>query len=83
MLTLLCSSKTNPKALGTKIFHNREEKIRIETIGAGAINQAMKAIAYANVRIDRSTIKLCCVPHFENLVSKDGKTQNAIVLEVL
>ncbi|MCM1259661.1 MAG: stage V sporulation protein S [Prevotella sp.] len=48
-MILKCSSKTKPAALGTYILKNiQKEDVKIKCIGAGAINQTMKAIAFAN-----------------------------------
>lgn len=48
-MILKCSSKTKPATLGTCILKNiHQEDIKIKCIGAGAVNQAMKALSFAN-----------------------------------
>ena len=65
MITLKCSSKTNPKALCKAIVKNYDETscVEIEAVGAGAVNQAIKAIAYASVEMKKNkNYKLDCHP---------------------
>lgn len=77
MITLKCSSKTNPKALCKAIVKNYNDMacVEIEAVGAGAVNQAIKAIAYAS---NKTEFKLDCRPRLENV---DGNI--VTVLEVV
>lgn len=48
-MILKCGSKTKPATLGTCILKNiHKEDIQIRCIGAAAVNQAMKALSFAN-----------------------------------
>ena len=82
MTTLLCSSKTNPKALAKKVEkYVDEETVKIEVVGAGAVNQAIKSVCYVNEN-RRNKDKVTILPKFEELTTKDGKEQIAVILEV-
>ena len=48
-MILKCGSKTKPATLGTCILKNiHQEDVKIKCIGAAAVNQAMKAVSFAN-----------------------------------
>lgn len=82
MTTLLCSSKTNPKKLAKAVEkYVDEETVKIEVVGAGAVNQAIKSVCYINEN-RRNKDKVTILPKFEALTTKDGKEQIAVILEV-
>lgn len=64
--TLKISSKSNPNAVAGAIagMLNEKGKVEMQAIGAGAVNQAMKAIAIARSFVAASGIDLICVPAF-------------------
>ena len=68
MESLKVSSKSDPKmlagALAGVIRETGEAEIR--AIGAGAVNQAIKAIAIANGFVASGDIELVCTPSFTN-----------------
>ena len=83
MVTLKVSAKSNPKSVaGALAGAIREEgKAEMLTIGAGALNQAVKAIAIARGYIAPSGIDLICIPAFHDLTI-DGEDRTAIKLLV-
>ena len=64
--TLKISSKSNPNAVAGAIagMLNEKGKVEMQAIGAGAVNQAMKAIAIARSFVAASGIDLIWVPAF-------------------
>ncbi len=58
--------------------HNRAEA---QAIGAGAVNQAIKAIAIARGYLQEDGIDIICIPEFVS-VEIDGKERTAIKLVI-
>lgn len=58
--------------------HHRAE---VQAIGAGAVNQAMKAIIVATGYLNQDGIHVCCVPEFSD-VTIDDNVRTAIKLVV-
>ncbi len=83
MITLKVSTKSNPsKIAGAVAGAIREEgKTEILTIGAGALNQAIKAIAIARGFVAPGGIDLICTPAFHDLIV-EGNDRTAIKLIV-
>lgn len=83
MVTLKVSAKSNPKSVaGALAGVIREEgKAEMLTIGAGALNQAVKAIAIARGFVAPGGIDLICIPAFHDLTI-DGEDRTAIKLIV-
>lgn len=60
----------------------REKKhAEVQAIGAGAVNQAMKALVLATHYLKEDGIHIVCVPEFAD-VEIDGKVRTAIKLVV-
>lgn len=80
---LLVSTKTNPRAVAGAIAESIKEKesVVITAIGAGAVNQAVKAIAIARGYVAPSGYNLTCVPSFCDL-EIDGEQRTGIKLIV-
>lgn len=55
--------------------------VQIQSVGAGAVNQAIKAIAIARGFLAPSGIDVCCVPSFADIVI-DGEYRTAIRFSV-
>lgn len=53
----------------------------VQAIGAGAVNQAVKAIAIARGYLSEDGIDIICVPEFTS-VDIDGKERTAIRLNI-
>ncbi len=56
-------------------------RVDIQAIGAGAVNQAVKAIAIARGYLERDIIAMSCIPSFTE-VRIDGKDRSAMRLTV-
>ncbi|MEO6913349.1 MAG: stage V sporulation protein S [Candidatus Baltobacteraceae bacterium] len=80
---LKVSAKSNPNAVAGALAavlrdHSRAE---LQAVGAGAINQAVKAIAIARTYLKGSEIDLVCVPSFID-IEIEGNERTGISLAV-
>jgi stage V sporulation protein S len=80
---LKVSSKSNPNAVAGALAGVVRERgyAEIQGIGAGAINQAIKAVAIARGFVAPSGVDLVCVPAFTDIMI-DGQERKAIKLIV-
>ena len=76
---LKVAAKTDPNALAGAIANciEKEDKVELQAIGAGAINQAVKAIAISRGYVAPSGVDLVCIPAFVD-IEIDGKDRTAI-----
>ncbi len=83
MDVLKVSAKSSPNAVAGALSGIIREKgiVEIQAIGAGAINQAVKAVAIARGFVAPSGINLVCIPAFTE-VTIDGEARTAIKLIV-
>ncbi|HHX93951.1 MAG TPA: stage V sporulation protein S [Tenericutes bacterium] len=83
METLKVSSKSNPNSVAGALANAFREKgiVEIQSIGAGALNQAIKAIAIARGFVAPSGRDLVCTPAFVD-ITIDGEERTAIKLIV-
>lgn len=83
METLKVSSKSNPNSVAGALANVFREKgnVEIQAIGAGALNQAIKAVAIARGFVAPSGKNLVCIPAFTDIVI-DGEERTAIKLIV-
>ena len=83
MEILKVSSKSNPNSVAGALANVFREKgnVEIQAVGAGALNQAIKAIAIARGFIAPSGKNLVCIPAFQDIVI-DGESRTAIRLIV-
>ena len=84
MDVLKVSSKSKPNsvagALSVVIREHREAEI--QAIGAGAVNQAIKAIAIARGFVAPTGVELVCTPSFvEVAVDEDTRTAIRLIVE--
>ena len=81
MEVLKVSSKSNPNSVAGALAGVLREKgnTEIQAIGAGALNQAIKAIAIARGFVAPSGMDLVCVPAFTD-IDIDGEQKTAIKL---
>ena len=81
MSILKVSAKSNPNSVaGALAGVIREEgKAEMQAIGAGALNQAIKALAIARGFVAPSGIDLVCIPAFVDL-QIEGEERTAIKL---
>ena len=80
---LKVSSKTNPSSLAGAIASLLKEgkTINVKTIGAGALNQAMKGITIARGFVIVQGIDINCVPSFYS-TEIDGEEISAIMISL-
>ena len=83
MEVLKVSSKSNPNSVAGALAGVLREKgsAEIQAIGAGALNQAVKAIAIARGFVAPSGMDLVYIPAFTD-VAIDGEERTAIKLIV-
>ena len=83
MEVLKVSTKSNPNSVAGALAAIIKEKniVEIQAVGAGAINQAVKAIAIARGFIAPSGKDIVCVPAFTD-IEIDGEERTAIKLIV-
>ena len=83
MEVLKISSKSNPNSVAGAIAGLVKESTRAEmqAIGAGALNQAVKAIAIARGFVAPTGKNLICIPAFTDILV-DGEERTAIKLIV-
>ncbi len=79
--TLKVSSKSNPNRVAGALANIIREKgtVEMQAVGAGALNQAIKAIAIARGFVAPSGKNLICIPAFSD-ISIDGEERTAIKL---
>ena len=84
MEKLKVSAKSNSKAVAGSIAGAIREKgeVEIQVIGAGALNQAMKAVAIARGYVASNGIDLICIPSFADIKIGDVE-RTAIKLTVM
>ena len=78
------SSKSNPNSVAGALANTLREKdaIEMQAIGAGALNQAIKAIAIARGFVAPSGKNLVCIPAFSNiLIDNEEKTAIKLIVE--
>ena len=83
MEILKVSSKSNPNSVAGALANVFREKgvVEIQAVGAGALNQAIKAVAIARGFVAPSGKNLVCIPAFSDS-SIDGEERTAIKLIV-
>jgi len=83
MQVLKVAAKSNPNSVaGALAGVIREQgKAELQAVGAGALNQAVKAVAIARGFVAPSGVDLVCVPAFVDL-EIDGEVRTAIKLLV-
>lgn len=81
MEMLKVSSKSNPNSVAGAIANIFREKgsVEMQAVGAGAINQAVKAVAIARGFVAPTGKDLICIPAFQD-ISIDGEERTAIKL---
>lgn len=83
MEILKVSARSVPNSVAGAIAGVIREKgaVEVQTVGAGASNQAVKAVAIARGYLAPSGIDLICIPAFANVVI-DNEERTAIKLIV-
>jgi len=81
MIKVSANSRTSAVAgaiAGVVREHHRAE---VQAIGAGAVNQAVKALVLASGYLREDGIEVCCIPEFVD-VEIDDKVRTAIKLVI-
>jgi stage V sporulation protein S len=80
---LKISAKSNPNSIAGALAGVIREKgfAEMQAIGAGALNQAVKAVAIARGFVAPSGMELICIPAFTDILI-DGEERTAIKLIV-
>ena len=83
MEILKVSSKSKPNSVAGALANAFKEKgvIEIQAVGAGALNQAIKAVAIARGFVAPSGKNLVCIPAFQD-IAIDGEERTAMKLIV-
>ena len=84
MEILKVSSKSNPNSVAGAIANVFREKgsVEVQAVGAGALNQAIKAIAVARGFVAPTGINLVCIPAFQNiLIDNEERTAIRLIVE--
>ena len=81
MEILKISSKSNPNSVAGAIagLVKESQRAEMQAIGAGALNQAVKAVAIARGFVAPSGINLVCIPAFCE-VEVEGSSRTGIKL---
>ena len=79
MEVLKISSKSNPNSVAGAIagLVKENERAEMQAIGAGALNQAIKAVAIARGFVAPTGVDLVCVPAFAE-VQVEGEDRTGI-----
>lgn len=83
METLKVSTRSNPNSVAGAIAGvvRSSGVVLVQVVGAGALNQAIKAVAIARGYVAAGGIDLVCVPTFAE-VEIDGERRTAIRLRI-
>lgn len=80
---LKVSAKSNPNSVAGALAGvlREHEVVEIQAVGAGALNQAVKAVAIARGFVAPSGVDLICIPAFTD-IQIEGQERTAIKLIV-
>ena len=80
---LKVSSRSNPNAVAGAFAGVVREQghVEVQVVGAGALNQAIKAVAIARSMLVAQGIELVCIPSFAE-IEIDGEPRTALQLVV-
>ncbi len=80
---LKVSSKSNPNSVAGAMAGviRQSGSVEVQVVGAGALNQAIKAVAIARGYVEPAGIDLVCIPTFAD-IEIDGQSRTAIRLAV-
>ena len=83
MEILKVSSRSNPNSVAGAMAGvvRQTNAVEVQVVGAGALNQAVKAIAIARGYLAPSNIDLICIPTFAD-IEIDGENRTALRLSV-
>lgn len=83
MEILKVSSRSNPNSVAGAMAGvvRQSGAVEVQVVGAGALNQAVKAVAIARGYLTPSNVDLVCIPTFAD-IEIDGESRTAIRLSV-
>ena len=83
METLKVSTRSSPNSVAGAIAGalRSHGAVEVQVVGAGALNQAIKAVAIARGYVAASGIDLVCIPTFAD-IKIDGEERTAIRLSI-
>ena len=84
MEVLRVSTKSNPNSVAGALAGVLREKgtAELQAVGAGALNQAVKAVAIARGFVAPSGIDLVCVPAFADIeIDDEERTAIKLIIE--
>jgi stage V sporulation protein S len=81
MIKVSANSRTSAVAGAIAGVVREHKRADVQAIGAGAVNQAVKALVLATGYLRNDGIEVCCVPEFVD-VEIDDKVRTAIKLVV-
>ena len=84
MEILKVSSKSNPSKVAGAIANIYREKgcVELQTVGAGSLNQAIKAIAICRGFVAPTGANLVCIPAFQDiLIDTEERTAIKLIVE--
>ena len=84
MEILKVSSKSNPNSVAGAIANVFRENgnVEIQAVGAGALNQAIKAIAIARGFVAPTGVNLICIPAFQDItIDNEERTAIKLIIE--
>ena len=83
-MELKVSSKSNPASVAGAIANTlrTEKKVVLQSVGAGALNQAVKAIAIARGYVAPTGKDLICIPAFTDVeIENTERTAIRLIVE--
>jgi stage V sporulation protein S len=81
MIKVSANSRTSAVAGAIAGVIREHKRAEVQAIGAGAVNQAVKALVLATGYLRNDGIDICCVPEFVD-VEIDDKVRTAIKMVV-
>ncbi len=78
------STKSNPNSIAGAIagIVRERQRVEVQAVGAGAINQAVKAIAIARGFVAPSGMDLICIPAFTDItIEEEHRTAIRLIIE--
>ena len=81
MIKVSANSRTSAVAGAIAGMIREHKRVEVQAIGAGAVNQAVKALVLATGYLNNDGIRIVCVPEFAD-VTIDDKVRTAIKLVV-
>ncbi len=81
---LSVSAKSNPNAVAGALAAALRERdcVELQAVGAGAINQAVKAVAIARTYLKSAGVDAICAPSFGTVaIGETGRTGMSLLVE--